>query len=169
MASACGYGNNPSMKKTLSFAERGGWWVVAQALILSGAAVLPVLEAGGVFPAHPLHRIGWLTVSVGMFIVAAAVQVLEPRLTPFPFPRPDAKLETQGIYAYVRHPIYVGIMVACVGWAVVWLSDSAVLYALAVAIFFDLKAAREEAWLRERFQQYEAYAKRVRRFIPGIY
>lgn len=169
MASARRRGNNSRMQNQLSFAARGGWLVVAQALVLLASALLPVWEAGGTFPTLALHRIGWLTVSIGMFIVAAGVQALEPRLTPFPYPRRDARLETQGIYAYVRHPIYIGLIVVCLGWAVVWLSDVAVLYGLAVAIFFDLKAEREERWLRERFQQYGAYAKRVRRFIPGIY
>jgi protein-S-isoprenylcysteine O-methyltransferase Ste14 len=35
--------------------------------------------------------------------------------------------------------------------------------------FFDLKARREERWLRERFADYDDYARRVKRFIPGFY
>lgn len=169
MASTARYGNNFIMDKKLSFAARGGWWVVGQGLMLATALALPVWDAGGVMPTHPIHSVGWLTVSIGMFIVALGAQALEPKLTPFPYPHGDARLATHGIYALVRHPIYFGLIVTCLGWAVVWLSDVAVIYALAVAIFFDLKAEREERWLRKRFQHYIAYAKRVRRFIPGVY
>lgn len=157
------------MMKKLTFAARGGWWVVAQALILLGALIVPLWEARLVFPHHPAHRLGWLTVSVGFLIVAAGLQLLEPWLTPFPYPRRDARLVTGGIYGYLRHPIYAGLTVASIGWALVWLSFTGVLYTLAVGLFFDLKAEREENWLRERFKEYGAYAKRVRRFIPGIY
>jgi protein-S-isoprenylcysteine O-methyltransferase Ste14 len=38
-----------------------------------------------------------------------------------------------------------------------------------LAIVLDLKARREEEWLRERFPDYAAYAARTKRFIPGIY
>lgn len=157
------------MAKKLTFAARGGWWVVAQGAILFGALLVPLWEARLVFPHEPVHRLGWLTVSVGFLIVAAGLQLLEPRLTPFPYPRRDARLVTGGIYAYMRHPIYAGWTVAALGWALVWLSFTGALYTIAVGLFFDLKAECEENWLRERFKEYGAYARRVRRFIPGIY
>lgn len=157
------------MTKKHPFVGRGGWWVVAQALILLGALLVPLWEARLMFPHDPLHRIGWLTVSVGFLVAAAGLQLLEPQLTPFHVPRRNARLVTDGIYAYVRHPIYAGLTMASLGWAVVWLSFTGALYTIAVALFFDLKAECEENWLRERFKDYGAYAKRVRRFIPGIY
>lgn len=153
----------------LSFASRGGWWVVAQATMLAVAFFLPMWEVGFAIPPHPLHRLGWLTVSIGFLVAAAGLRVLEPRLTPFPRPRHDARLETRGIYAYLRHPIYAGLIIAALGWSLLWVSRAGLWHALALAIFFDLKADREERWLRERFSDYAAYAKRVRRFVPGIY
>jgi len=45
----------------------------------------------------------------------------------------------------------------------------ALVASLALAIFFDAKARREERWLRRRFPEYTRYEQRVRRFIPGIY
>jgi len=45
--------------------------------------------------------------------------------------------------------------------------------ALIVAViyvpFYDLKSRREEAWLREQYPQYPAYAARTKRFIPYVY
>src|SRR6266540_1831336 len=39
-----------------------------------------------------------------------------------------------------------------------------------LAVLFDLKARREEAWLIERIPEYEAYRARTpRRFVPWLY
>jgi len=35
--------------------------------------------------------------------------------------------------------------------------------------FFWLKSRREEAWLTERFPGYDAYRRRTRRFLPGLW
>jgi protein-S-isoprenylcysteine O-methyltransferase Ste14 len=37
---------------------------------------------------------------------------------------------------------------------------------LALALFFDQKARREEAWLLERFRAYAECRRRVRKLIP---
>jgi protein-S-isoprenylcysteine O-methyltransferase Ste14 len=39
-----------------------------------------------------------------------------------------------------------------------------------LAVLFDLKARREEAWLIERFPEYADYRARTpRRFVPWLY
>ena len=40
---------------------------------------------------------------------------------------------------------------------------------MAIAIFFDRKAAHEETWLRKKYKGYGDYARRVRKFLPGMY
>jgi protein-S-isoprenylcysteine O-methyltransferase Ste14 len=36
-------------------------------------------------------------------------------------------------------------------------------------IFFDIKSRREEKWLQDKYSNYTAYQKRVRKLIPFIY
>jgi len=81
------------------------------------------------------------------------------------------KLATSGPYAYVRHPIYTGMlgMLVATGLAYShWLALVA-----AIAIFFIGTAIRvrsEEKLLREAFgEQFENYAHRVPAIIPGLY
>jgi protein-S-isoprenylcysteine O-methyltransferase Ste14 len=45
----------------------------------------------------------------------------------------------------------------------------ALVLALGLAAVLDLKARREEAWLVVRYPGYAAYARRTRRFLPGLY
>lgn len=163
-------GNNRPMPNRSAFAARGGWWIAAQVPILLVALFLApwTSAAQGAF-GHAVQYLGGALLLVSVGTIVAGLVTLGPALTPFPAPRSEATLVTRGIYSLVRHPIYSGLIVGSFGWALAWLSPLGALYALIVAIFFDRKVAREEVWLRARYPSYETYAKRVRRFIPGVY
>jgi protein-S-isoprenylcysteine O-methyltransferase Ste14 len=170
MASRDAAGNNAGVNGRYSFAERGGWWVVAQIpLLLAVFFLAPYTSRAGEGFAHPLQYLGVLAIAAGIGAIVAAFVSLGASLTPYPRPRGDATLVTQGVYRFMRHPIYSGLIVGALGWALVWLSLWGLFGAGFVAVFFDRKAAREERWLIERYPDYAAYARRVRRFLPGIY
>ena len=154
----------------VSYAARGGWWVVAQVPLLVAALVLPIWTPGsdGALGAL-LQAAGPLIAAAGLLFALAGLAALGRGLTPFPRPRERGRLVTRGVYRVVRHPVYTGLVVAALGWAVAYLSVPSVVYAVLLGVFFDRKARREEQWLRERFPEYADYARRVRRFIPGIY
>jgi protein-S-isoprenylcysteine O-methyltransferase Ste14 len=154
----------------ISFAERGGWWVVAQVPLLAVALVLPIWTAGDTGGVGELLRaVGPPLAAFGLLFVFVALATLGRAVTPFPRPRPQARLVTRGIYRFVRHPVYTGLVVAALGWAIAYLSVAGVGYAVLLGVFFDRKVRREEQWLRERYPEYPDYARRVRRFIPGVY
>ncbi len=77
------------------------------------------------------------------------------------------ELATQGLYARVRHPRYIGMMVAVFGACLV--ASSRLLWVVA-AVWWLLALAAiglEERELRARFgEAYAAYCKRVPRFLP---
>ena len=81
------------------------------------------------------------------------------------------KLATSGPYAYVRHPIYTGMlgMLVATGLA---LSHLIALLA-ALLIFFIgtiIRVRSEDRLLREAFgEQFENYAQRVPAIVPGLY
>jgi len=157
------------MADSRDFRARGGWWVVAQALVLLAALVLaPATRAAASFDRAP-QFVGVLLVLAGGALAGAGLGALGSALTPYPRPRDGAGLVTRGVYRYVRHPVYSGIVLAAFGWALAWLSVAGLVFGFAVGLFFDRKAGREEAWLRERFPEYAAYARRVKRFVPGVY
>jgi protein-S-isoprenylcysteine O-methyltransferase Ste14 len=55
------------------------------------------------------------------------------------------------------------------GWSLLWGSVAAFVAALALLIFFDLKARREERWLEAKFSGYTAYKQRTKKLIPFVY
>jgi protein-S-isoprenylcysteine O-methyltransferase Ste14 len=69
----------------------------------------------------------------------------------------------------MRHPLYMAVICAALGWSLIWQSWPALATSLALAAFFDTKARHEERWLRQQFPDYADYERRVRRFIPWIY
>ncbi|MDE2049880.1 MAG: isoprenylcysteine carboxylmethyltransferase family protein [Gammaproteobacteria bacterium] len=83
--------------------------------------------------------------------------------------RQDHELVTSGPYAYVRHPIYTGIMLAMIGSAltlgVLWL----LLFALYFA-YFILSARTEEKMMLAQFpDSYPAYRRRTKMLIPFVF
>ncbi len=152
------------------FVARGGLWVLAQVPVLLLSAVGSVWFGTGHFiPRHPLAVAGAAVVMLGVLLCVWGLTGLREALTPFPKPLYDASLRRTGAYRLMRHPIYAGLMLASIGWALWWLSAAGLLYAAAVAIFFDRKAAHEEIWLREKYPEYADYERQVKKFIPGIY
>ena len=158
------------MSQEESFVARGGWWVLAQVPVLLAAAVIPPWFGDGwIVPRQPTAFAGVALVAAGVWLAAWGLAGLGEALTPFPRPLQDASLHRAGAYRLVRHPIYAGLIIASLGWALWWLSPVGALYAVVVAVFFDRKAAFEEGWLREKYPEYADYQRRVRKFLPGIY
>lgn len=152
------------------FVKRGGLWVLAQVPLMLLVLVIPVQSgAGHLIPDNLLSFFGVAAVALGVATIAWGFYSLGDSLTPFPRPLDKAALHRHGAFRLMRHPIYSGVMLAGLGWALWWLSAAGVLCALLMAVFFDRKAAHEELWLREKYADYADYARRVKKFIPGVY
>lgn len=88
-----------------------------------------------------------------------------PELTADPS---DDRLVTEGIYARIRHPRYVQIWLSLLAYALMAnYAATYLLVVLAVPLFWAVVAA-EERELGARFgSAWEAYARRVPRFVPS--
>ena len=84
--------------------------------------------------------------------------------------RGDATLVTSGPFAYIRNPIYVALGLFMIAMAVAYGHAASLIVAVPVFMLGTwLRVAREEMILRAEFgAAYDAYAARVKRFVPGI-
>lgn len=152
---------------------RGEWYVVVQLALF--ALILLAPRNGTDWPEWPplLGRsasiAGAILLVIGAALLLAGFLRLGTTLTPLPYPAQDAVLHETGPYRLVRHPIYSGGILMAFGWALRVHGLLTLLYAAMLFVFVDIKARREERWLRERFSGYGQYQKRVRKFVPFIY
>ena len=76
-------------------------------------------------------------------------------------------LVSEGIYGYIRHPIYAGDMLLLLGLELALNSWLVLLMVVPIAIFVK-QALSEEGILAAAFANYDEYAKRTKRFIPFV-
>ena len=83
--------------------------------------------------------------------------------------KPGAQLVTDGIYRFIRHPMYSAVLLAML--AAVAADPRLWRIALWLALFGVLlaKARREERLLAQQFSEYAAYRAHTRRFLPGVF
>jgi protein-S-isoprenylcysteine O-methyltransferase Ste14 len=79
----------------------------------------------------------------------------------------NEQLTMSGPYAYVRNPLYLGSLLLALGfafaarsWAIV-----AAMAAIFVAVYLPV-ISYEEAFLRQKFPEFEEYARHVPRLVP---
>lgn len=150
------------------FVQRGGLWVIGQFLLLLAIAGLDITGHAASKPL-PLFICGLVLIVAAALCSFAGLLALGRNLTPFPKPSATTELVQHGIYRLIRHPLYTSVFCAAVGSALIFQSGPALLVSVALGVFFDAKARREERWLRLKFPDYAIYERRVRRFIPWIY
>lgn len=115
----------------------------------------------------------WLGVALfaaGGVLRLAPVFALGRRFSGLVAIQPGHALVTTGLYRYIRHPSYLGLLVMMLGWGLAF--RSIVGLALAALAIFPLLARirSEEALLQAYFGgEYEAYRARTHRLIPGLY
>jgi protein-S-isoprenylcysteine O-methyltransferase Ste14 len=89
--------------------------------------------------------------------------------TPAPFD-PPRHLVIQGPYHFVRNPMYIGAVLALIGLAVFYESRTLVEYAGAffLATHFIVVWYEEPTLHRFFGKRYEAYCRKVRRWLPVV-
>jgi protein-S-isoprenylcysteine O-methyltransferase Ste14 len=120
-----------------------------------------------VLPWTPLHWIAISLVAAGLAIRVAAMLQLRHRFSPVMAVQREHELETRGPYAWVRHPGYLGALLACLGGALAFGSVAALpLVALMLRVQLT-RVRREERLLADHFgAEWSAYAARTGALLP---
>jgi protein-S-isoprenylcysteine O-methyltransferase Ste14 len=81
----------------------------------------------------------------------------------------DHQLVRTGLYRWIRHPIYTGILLAMVGTAMIAANLRACLAVVLALVTLYFKARREERFLREEFgASFEEHSRRTGMFLPRL-
>lgn len=149
---------------------RGEWYVIGQTVLMLAVLFAPQLDGHTPIRFDIAAIAGGALCLVGLvgFVVLGSIG-LGRNLSAFPKPKDDATLVKSGIFSVVRHPIYSGFILFAFGWSLMWGSIATLIAALALLVFFDIKARREERWLEAKFGDYATYKQGVKKLIPFVY
>ena len=150
--------------------SRGEQWVLVQFLLVGGyfflpARELPVVTAAGSLRIDLAAAFGL----GGLAFLLLGFKALGRSLTLLPRPKESGTLVRSSVYRVVRHPIYLGVILLALAWALFRWSGPHLAATLLLFFFFDAKSRREEAWLSAKYPEYAAYANRVKKLIPFVY
>ena len=114
---------------------------------------------------------GCLGLAAALFLFEWARHSIRGRYFSYVFSRDvPGFLWTGGAFAYIRNPFYASYLLSAASVAVMF-SDISVLLLFMLLFLFARAAARHEErkFLASPFrEEYEAYARRTGRFVPGV-
>jgi len=139
--------------------------LIFAAIMWGAARAVPQLSADF---AGQLYLAAGFAIAGGVIEAVSAIAFFRAKTTVNPLkPANATRLVTGGLYQYSRNPMYLGLLLLLIGWAI-WLGNlaAAPLPVLFIAAITWAQIMPEEAALREKFgDEYEAYCSRVRRWI----
>lgn len=146
--------------------NRGNLLVGIQFLLLGLLAFAPKQElwVTGMIERQLSLLIGVIAIAI---LMIAGIN-LGKSLTANPVPLEQATLKTNGLYAIVRHPIYLGLLL--LGVSIVLQSGSwlHILLFAGLTVLLSVKARFEEKLLMAKYEGYREYASRVGRILPAL-
>lgn len=113
------------------------------------------------------------TIAGALFMLSAAVLVtafvnLRESVTVFPEPRADVPFVTHGIYRYVRHPMYLGVLLFALGMTTVKWSMWAAVVLLVLYVDLRIKHQYEDHLLAAKWKHAREYQHRVGALLPRL-
>lgn len=143
--------------------------LIAYFLLFSGLFRLGVLEERFV-PKTPLWTVAGIVITyAGIGLAIWARMILGKNWSSSVTIKQDHSLILTGPYAFVRHPIYSGILLALLGSAVIVGRIRILIFVPILLIGFLIKSRKEERFMTEKFgRQYEEYRQHTKALIPFL-
>jgi protein-S-isoprenylcysteine O-methyltransferase Ste14 len=113
---------------------------------------------------------GLFSFFAGSILRLAAVFVLGRRFSGLVAIQPGHQLKTDGLYRYIRHPSYTGLIASMIGYVLIFRSVIGLLLNIVLFLFLVSRMNDEESFLEAHFgDEYRNYRLRTRRLVPFVY
>jgi protein-S-isoprenylcysteine O-methyltransferase Ste14 len=122
-----------------------------------------------------LHSTCWRFLGLLLCFIGVAVRLLAMRtlgkyFSAYVTLQPDHRLVRHGVYASIRHPLYLSLLLVPAGIALVFASALSLPILLLAGLFVFDRIQKEERLLSVRFPaEFEDYRRRTRRLIPLLF
>ncbi len=162
-------GMNPGKKED----RRNRWIFVPFTVISLAMAVLPpYLDGRNLWTTDEAVTpyIGLALFTLGGVLRIAPVFVLGSRFTGLVAIQEGHHLETGGLYRFIRHPSYAGLLLSIAGYVLVFRCWLGLLLVAAMLAVLVARMDAEEALLEGEFgEEYTSYKRRTWRLVPWVY
>ena len=114
--------------------------------------------------------IGLIVIVIGLIIGILALKI--NKLDNFnitPYLKDDCKLITDGIYKYIRHPMYSSVIVSMAGVLILYYNTTDLVLYIILVINMLVKMYYEEYLWKNRTSKYRSYCKNTKKLIPFIF
>jgi len=115
--------------------------------------------------------IGIIIIVLGLFLRYWSINILGKYFRTTVEVEESQKIVEKGPYKFIRHPSYSGIILFCIGYGLAvqnWLSLIIAISLPTIALLYRIKI-EEEALVKGIGNDYEAYQKKTKKLIPGIW
>ena len=110
----------------------------------------------------PFHLLSFAFIGIGFMVIGAGWKALYQA-------QREGRLATSGIYAYVRHPQYVGFILVMFGFLLQWPTLlTLAMFPVLTVMYVRLARSEERDALAIFGAEYERYRDRVPGFIPRL-
>lgn len=152
-------------RKHIKNQQKAWLFVTAQAVLLLLLIFLPVHTA--VSPTG-IRTIATIFELLGIVLILISAYGIRQSLTAMPVPKINGHLQIHGLYTYMRHPMYTGVLLLSLGIALNSCSLLKFGLVLSLLLLFIFKARFEESLLAKKYPNYDAYKAKTAMFIPGL-
>jgi protein-S-isoprenylcysteine O-methyltransferase Ste14 len=150
----------------------GGYWhwilIIIAFIIMNSPSVYPLTMQ--LYPfVQSLPFICDILVILGLIIAIMARKTLADNWSGSVTFKKNHELITKGIYHYIRHPIYTGVLLMFLGSAILFDTVGALIGFVIIVVTFWLKLKQEEELMTKHFgKEYTKYKQQVKALIPFI-
>ncbi len=120
-------------------------------------------------PSPGLVWIGAGLSAIGVAVAIWARLYIGRNWSPRPAMKEEHELVTGGPYAFVRHPIYSGLILAALGAALTGTVFGAIVFVAATAVFISRVGTEDRIMLELFPNAYLSYQSRTKRLIPFVW
>lgn len=110
--------------------------------------------------------VGTLLLIASLFIFMKSKRDLAQAFYPYPEPKSGAPFITSGIYARVRHPMYLAFLVGSLGLTLIKQSLLLIVSTILLTLILNFKFRLEDRLLGARWEEAKDYQKSVPALIP---
>jgi protein-S-isoprenylcysteine O-methyltransferase Ste14 len=108
----------------------------------------------------------WLNVILGLVVLGISIYFMDASHKDL-FDTEEQGLATEGVFARVRNPMYLGTVLFYLGLIVFTASLAALVMWLVACVYYNMLADYEEMKLQEKFgNKFLEYKKSVRKWVP---